>query len=352
MDAHHRRGAGRRLWILLDRGAGRGVHAVRGPRTGGGCHPGTHHAAGGLHYRIQRVLAFSCCGNTCRAPGTRTPISSAACGTPSAQAPSTPTTRATAAIFATQIANNNLLPGWLSATNPDIVLMMLGTNDVWSHLATSNILNAYTKLVGQMRARNPNVKLLIAKILPMTPSGCSDCPQGVVNLDNAIPGWASNATRPCSHPSPSSTSTRASTRPPTRSTGCTPMTAPASGRWKAAWYPALTAALNGSSGGGGSPTPTPSTSPSSGDGGSTSRFVGVQSGRCLDVTGASTTNGARAQLWNCNGRPELRKLDRHQHQRTTRLRQQMSRRHRRRHHRRHRHPNLGLQRPYQPAMDP
>src|SRR6266568_8089483 len=31
--------------------------------------------------------------------------------------------------LATGIANQNQLPGWLSATNPDIVLMHLGTND-------------------------------------------------------------------------------------------------------------------------------------------------------------------------------------------------------------------------------
>ena len=36
-------------------------------------------------------------------------------------------------------------------------------------------------------------------------------------------------------------------------------------------------------------------------GGSGSALVGTQSGRCLDVTGASQTNGARAQLWDCNG---------------------------------------------------
>ncbi|MGI5237938.1 ricin-type beta-trefoil lectin domain protein [Dactylosporangium sp. CA-139066] len=32
-----------------------------------------------------------------------------------------------------------------------------------------------------------------------------------------------------------------------------------------------------------------------------SRFVGVQSGRCLDITGASQANGTAAELWDCNG---------------------------------------------------
>jgi hypothetical protein len=31
------------------------------------------------------------------------------------------------------------------------------------------------------------------------------------------------------------------------------------------------------------------------------RIVGAQSGRCVDVTGVSTTNGTQVQLWDCNG---------------------------------------------------
>ena len=31
-------------------------------------------------------------------------------------------------------------------------------------------------------------------------------------------------------------------------------------------------------------------------------ITGVQSGLCLDVTNASTTNGTLAQLWTCSGR--------------------------------------------------
>ncbi|WP_329262496.1 RICIN domain-containing protein [Actinoallomurus sp. NBC_01490] len=30
-------------------------------------------------------------------------------------------------------------------------------------------------------------------------------------------------------------------------------------------------------------------------------ITGVQSGRCLDVTGASTADGALVELWRCNG---------------------------------------------------
>jgi poly(3-hydroxybutyrate) depolymerase len=50
------------------------------------------------------------------------------------------------------------------------------------------------------------------------------------------------------------------------------------------------------------PTPSPSVTPTpTPTPGGTSALRGVASGRCLDVTGASQTNGAQAQIWDCNG---------------------------------------------------
>ncbi|MEV4410749.1 GDSL-type esterase/lipase family protein [Catellatospora sp. NPDC049609] len=95
---------------------------------------------------------------------------------------------------ATGIADQNQLPGWLSATRPDIVLMHLGTNDIWGNLPTATILAAYGKLVDQMRASNPNMRILVAQIIPMTPSGCAWCPTGVAALNAAIPAWAAAKT--------------------------------------------------------------------------------------------------------------------------------------------------------------
>ena len=93
----------------------------------------------------------------------------------------------------TGIADNNQLPPWLDAAKPDVVLMHLGTNDMWGHyIATATKLAAFTKLVGQMRANNPAMKILVAQIIPMT--GCDTCAADVVELDNAIPGWAAGLT--------------------------------------------------------------------------------------------------------------------------------------------------------------
>jgi lysophospholipase L1-like esterase len=94
-------------------------------------------------------------------------------------------------ILATNMANDNQLPPWLSATNPNIVMMFLGTNDTWSSKGTSAILTAFSKLVDQMRANNPNMKILVAQITPLNPSGCTTCNPNVIDLNSQIPGWAS-----------------------------------------------------------------------------------------------------------------------------------------------------------------
>jgi lysophospholipase L1-like esterase len=96
---------------------------------------------------------------------------------------------------ATGIADNNQLPPWLAAAKPDIVLMHLGTNDMWGgYIPLETKLAAFTKLVGQMRASNPAMKIVVAQIIPMSASACATCPADVVALNDAIPGWAAGLT--------------------------------------------------------------------------------------------------------------------------------------------------------------
>ncbi|GAA4470606.1 hypothetical protein GCM10023170_087700 [Phytohabitans houttuyneae] len=96
---------------------------------------------------------------------------------------------------ATGIADQNQLPPWLSATNPDVVLMHLGTNDMWGgYIPTDNKITALTKLVGQMRANNPNMKIIVAQIIPMGANACATCPADVIAYNNRIPAWAAGLT--------------------------------------------------------------------------------------------------------------------------------------------------------------
>ncbi len=95
---------------------------------------------------------------------------------------------------ATGIADNNQLPPWLAAARPDVVLVHLGTNDMWGHyITTATKLAAFTKLVGQMRAGNPNMKIIVAQIIPMSAAACST---GGSTTFGFIASWnnATNAT--------------------------------------------------------------------------------------------------------------------------------------------------------------
>ncbi len=145
--------------------------------------------------------------------------------------------------LATNIANQNLLPSWLSATTPDIVIMHLGTNDVWNNIAPATILAAFSTMVDQMRANNPNVKIIVAQIIPMNPSGCSTCAQGAVNFNAAIPAWASSKSTAQSPITVVDQWTGFSTSADT-SDGVHPN---ATGIQKMSdkWYPALSAVLSG-----------------------------------------------------------------------------------------------------------
>ena len=144
--------------------------------------------------------------------------------------------------LATGILNNNQLPGWLSSTNPDVVMVQLGTNDVWSNIPAATILSAFGGLVDQMRAKNPNMRIVVAKILPMNPSGCADCPQRVVTFNNAIPAWAAGKSTAASPITVADIWTGINTATDTTD-GVHPNDA-GNQKIAAAWYPALTAAVN------------------------------------------------------------------------------------------------------------
>lgn len=167
-------------------------------------------------------------------------------------------------ILATNMADQNQLPPWLSQTSPDIIMMHLGTNDCWSARATSVILTAFSKLVDQMRANNPNMKILVAKIIPMNPTGgsaCAECPQRVIDLNNALPAWAAGKTTAQSPITLVDQWTGFSTATDTYD-GVHPNDA---GNVKIAdkWFPPLTALLVGATPSA-TPTPTPTPTPTTG----------------------------------------------------------------------------------------
>lgn len=74
---------------------------------------------------------------------------------------------------------------------PDLLLMQLGVNDVWSYKTPEVILASYAKLVEQARAQNPKIAIVVAQIQKIRP----DCDKeelttGAENLIKAVPAWA------------------------------------------------------------------------------------------------------------------------------------------------------------------
>ncbi len=64
-------------------------------------------------------------------------------------------------ILATGIVAQKQLPGWLSSSRPDVVMMHLGTNDVWNNQSPEQILAAYGAMVDWMRESKKSMKILV-----------------------------------------------------------------------------------------------------------------------------------------------------------------------------------------------
>ncbi|KAH6613636.1 carbohydrate esterase family 3 protein [Chaetomium sp. MPI-SDFR-AT-0129] len=81
---------------------------------------------------------------------------------------------------------NNYLTNWLKSTPADIVMFMLGTNDVFQGHGTDDIIAAYTKMVQIIRASNPNTKIIVDLVIPLGVGSNA----GIQALNARIPDWA------------------------------------------------------------------------------------------------------------------------------------------------------------------
>ncbi|KAF1935578.1 SGNH hydrolase [Clathrospora elynae] len=90
--------------------------------------------------------------------------------------------------LAIDIANKNLLEGWLKTNPADVVTMHLGTNDiVQQNKPVTDIITAFTKLVDTMRTSNPKMKIVVAQIIPI---GIGSYNIQIQALNRAIVPWA------------------------------------------------------------------------------------------------------------------------------------------------------------------
>ena len=74
-------------------------------------------------------------------------------------------------------------------------MLHFATNDVWNNKAPAMILQAGMRPFSRagLRAANPNVRVLVAQIIPLQPSGCNkDCPSARVEPERDDPGMGCN----------------------------------------------------------------------------------------------------------------------------------------------------------------
>lgn len=89
------------------------------------------------------------------------------------------------------VARGNLI-GWLDKNSPDVILMLLGTNDVLiGKRSINDILASYDILIRQMRNKNPNMQIVFSNLLPLDPKRWPAAgAQGIKDLNAAIATWA------------------------------------------------------------------------------------------------------------------------------------------------------------------
>ncbi|WP_277212387.1 ricin-type beta-trefoil lectin domain protein [Isoptericola croceus] len=166
---------------------------------------------------------------------------------------------------------------WLNTSQPDTVLLHIGTNDILQDHNVSTAPDRLSTLIDRITTTAPNAKVFVAQIIPL---GWSDGDATVKTYNAAIPGIVQskvNAGKNVHLVNMHSALTAADLQD-----GIHP-TAGGYDKMAAVWYDALQS-VPGSVGAGGA-----------------TEIVGVHSGRCLDVAGVSTANGTDVQLWDCWG---------------------------------------------------
>ncbi|ANN17333.1 GDSL family lipase [Amycolatopsis orientalis] len=165
---------------------------------------------------------------------------------------------------------------WLRATGPRSVLLHIGTNDVLQNHDLVNAPARLSALVDRITATVPGADVFVATITPLA----TESQESAARAYNAtIPGMV--RAKADAGKRVHLVDMHAALTTADLIDGVHP-TATGYDKMAATWYAALRAVPG-----------------SIGD--PARRIVGVPSGRCVDVPGATTSNGTQVQLWDCHG---------------------------------------------------
>jgi lysophospholipase L1-like esterase len=92
---------------------------------------------------------------------------------------------------ADQILND--LPDWLQGYTLDIVLLHIGTNDVFDGQDTQSTVDEIEEIIDLLQEDNPKVIVLLARLIPLANSNKN---QGIIDLNSRIDGVAATQTTP------------------------------------------------------------------------------------------------------------------------------------------------------------
>ncbi len=171
---------------------------------------------------------------------------------------------------------------WASTYRPDVVLMHAGSNDMFQSQSVSGTLEELSQIIDRIRAANPYVKILLAKIIPATE--WNGRLARIKALNDAIPGLV---TRKNTTQSPVLLVDQWTGFYPSSDTfdGVHPNLS-GENKMAARWYDALTRIL-----------PKPLTGSFSGH----YQLIARHSNRVLDVAHSSAADGAKIQQWSGHG---------------------------------------------------
>src|SRR5690606_12995414 len=97
----------------------------------------------------------------------------------------------TAAMFV-RIARDGLI----EETAPHVVVMLLGTNDLWGRQSAEAVLPQFQVLLDAIRADAPAATVVVGTVLPLSAAACSDCQTQIDAVNAGLPAWAEAASRP------------------------------------------------------------------------------------------------------------------------------------------------------------
>jgi len=81
----------------------------------------------------------------------------------------------------------NQINAWATAANPDVVMIHLGTNDLWQGQSAASTLDEIDQIIDELRAVKPRVVVLLAQLIPMAPAN-------VIPFNISVPGFVASKT--------------------------------------------------------------------------------------------------------------------------------------------------------------